>query len=238
MASMPDRVYLEDAFCRRFDQELRQANLSLSGFHHVLDRMGAVGGDGSAPLTTVHRLAWLILEQASRDQDRVEIGCSFRRHPRWKFLLGVPLIYVPILVGILPMIVCAVLVRTHLTLVGGHRLKSYWRDFVPSWISHRYTRRTQIMPHRLFDQFGKFAFIARSRLFWIFNCKLYCPLSVALLAYVLYLVKIVEHWWCPFGRRVPKVAAPTRLRTGPGCEQPFAGTRGRGEKSSCDGSTV
>jgi hypothetical protein len=34
--------------------------------------------------------------------------------------------------------------------------------------------------------------------YWIFNCKVYCPLSVALIAYTLYLVKIVENWWCPF----------------------------------------
>lgn len=33
---------------------------------------------------------------------------------------------------------------------------------------------------------------------WIFNCKLYCPLSVALFRYVSYLIKIVENWWSPF----------------------------------------
>jgi hypothetical protein len=36
------------------------------------------------------------------------------------------------------------------------------------------------------------------RFYWIFNCKLYCPLSVALFRYAAYLVMIVENWWCPF----------------------------------------
>ncbi|WP_455216825.1 hypothetical protein, partial [Kaarinaea lacus] len=36
------------------------------------------------------------------------------------------------------------------------------------------------------------------RWYWIFNCKLYCPMSVALFCYTAYLVKIVENWWCPF----------------------------------------
>ena len=39
---------------------------------------------------------------------------------------------------------------------------------------------------------------AHYRIFWVFNCKLYCPLSVALFCYMSYLVKIVENWWCPF----------------------------------------
>jgi len=36
------------------------------------------------------------------------------------------------------------------------------------------------------------------RWYWIFNCKLYCPHSVALFRYIAYLTKIVENWWCPF----------------------------------------
>jgi hypothetical protein len=83
--------------------------------------------------------------------------------------------------------------------VGGHHLKSYWEDFVPSWVSHRYTRENQILPNRLFERYRGLAWIGKSKLFWVFNCKLYCPLSIALIAYLLYLVKIVEQWWCPFG---------------------------------------
>ena len=36
------------------------------------------------------------------------------------------------------------------------------------------------------------------RLFWFYNCGIYCPLSIGLLRYYTYLVKIVENWWCPF----------------------------------------
>ena len=38
----------------------------------------------------------------------------------------------------------------------------------------------------------------QSRLFWIFNCTWYCPLSVGLFEWQAYLVKVVENWWCPF----------------------------------------
>ena len=183
---------------RDFDRELVRANLSVTALHGVLDRMGIPPSNGITPMTTAERLSWLFVRQIDREKERVQIGCNFQQHPRWKFLAGVPLIYIPILIGILPLIVCAFLVRTHLTLVGGHQLKSYWEDFAPSWVSHRYTRENQILPERLFDRYGFLAWIAKSKFFWLFNCKLYCPLSVALLAYVLYLVKIVEQWWCPF----------------------------------------
>ena len=33
---------------------------------------------------------------------------------------------------------------------------------------------------------------------WLFNCTWYCPISVALLEWCSYLVKVVEVWWCPF----------------------------------------
>jgi hypothetical protein len=161
--------------------------------------MGVPRLDSTTRLTPVERLSHLLNHHDETPTERIQIGCSFQKHPRWKFLLGVPLIYVPILVGILPLMACALLVRTHLTLVGGHNLKSYWNDFVPSWVSHRYTRRSQILPEAVFDRYPFLAWIGKSRLFWIFNCKLYCPLSVALIGYLFYLVKIVEHWWCPFG---------------------------------------
>lgn len=125
--------------------------------------------------------------------DRVRIGRNFRKQPYWKLVLAIPLIYTPLLVT-LPFVVLGVfLVWLHLKLIGGTQIKSYW-DFVPSWISHRYRYENQIT-------FGKSASrlsIARSRVYWLFNCKLYCPMSVALFAYANYLVKIVENWWCPF----------------------------------------
>ena len=39
---------------------------------------------------------------------------------------------------------------------------------------------------------------SRFRTFWLFNCTWYCPISVALLEWCSYLVKVVEVWWCPF----------------------------------------
>jgi hypothetical protein len=123
--------------------------------------------------------------------DRVKIGCNYARQPFWKVLLGVPLIYLPILTTVPFVLLGVVLIKTHLKHVGGMEIKSYW-EFVPAWVSHRYGNNEQpvinISPLHP----------ARHRFFWIFNCKLYCPLSVALFTYATYLVKIVENWWCPF----------------------------------------
>lgn len=184
-------------FYINFDQELELANISLSDLHRVLDKMGAPEGNGN-PATATQRLSLLVAQNVKRNEPRLRIGCNYHKTPRWKFIAGIPLIYLPILVGLLPMILCALLVRAHLRMVGGHKLKSYWDDFVPSWVSHRYVRKNQIIAERLLDKYGCLAPIAKSRLFWIFNCKIYCPLSVAFVSYFLYLVKIVEQWWCPF----------------------------------------
>lgn len=199
MPSQLSQAQLEHEFCRDFDRELERANLSLSAFHKVLNKMGVPDGNGAESTTAAQRLSWLIVQETQRKEERVQIGGNFHETPQWRFLTGVPLIYIPILVGVVPMIVCTLLVRAHLRMVGARKLKSYWKDFVPKWVSHRYTRENQIVSDKLLDNFGSLALIARSKLFWIFNCKLYCPLSVALLAYLVYLVKVVEQWWCPFG---------------------------------------
>jgi hypothetical protein len=48
MPSQLSQAHLEHEFCRDFDRELeRGANLSLSAFHIVLNRMGAPGGNGA-----------------------------------------------------------------------------------------------------------------------------------------------------------------------------------------------
>jgi hypothetical protein len=180
-----------------FDDVLRQHNISVESFRAALESLGVPKGETEAD-SSLDRMAWLIKHRMASQRERVQIGCNYSTHPRWKFLAGVPLIYIPILVGVIPMMICAALVRTHLKWVGGHNLKSYWGDFVPKWVSHRYTRQTQIIPVRAGERFGWFMLFAKSKIFWIFNCKLYCPLSIALLSYVLYLVKIVEQWWCPF----------------------------------------
>lgn len=199
MALQPSHILLQHEFYRELDGELERANLSLAAIHRVLDKMGAPGGNGAESTTAAQRLGWLIVQQAKHKEERVQIGGNFDEVPRWKFLAGVPLIYVPILVGIVPMVLCALLVRTHLRMVGARNLKSYWKDFVPSWVSHRYTRKNQIVSDRFLAKYGSVVSITRSKLFWIFNCKIYCPLSIALLAYLVYLVKVVEQWWCPFG---------------------------------------
>lgn len=125
--------------------------------------------------------------------ERVLIGKNFNNQPLWKVLFGVPLIYLPLITTIPFVLVGVFLVTTHLKFVGGMKIRPY-RDFIPDWISHRYrwgnqiTHSTGVSWHQLRSY----------RFFWIFNCKLYCPLSVGLFNYTCYLVKIVENWWCPF----------------------------------------
>ncbi|MCG6898227.1 MAG: hypothetical protein LJE61_10385 [Thiocapsa sp.] len=125
--------------------------------------------------------------------NRVRIGFGFREQPTWKLLLGIPLIYLPLLTTVPFLILGVALARLHLRMVGGTEIRGYW-DFVPSWISHRYRNADHIS----FQGGTGRWMILRSRYFWILNCKLYCPMSVALLAYASYLVKVVENWWCPF----------------------------------------
>jgi hypothetical protein len=210
MLSQMSQGQLEHEFCRDFDRELERANLSLSAFHQVLDKMGAPEGKGGESTTVAQRFSCLLVQETRRKEERVQIGSNFDETPHWRFLAGVFLIYVPILLGLVPMILCALLVRTHLRMVGASNLKTYWKDFVPSWVSHRYTRKTQIVSDRFFAKYGSVVSITRSKLFWIFNCKLYCPLSIALVAYLVYLVKVVEQWWCPFGhdRKLTYADAP------------------------------
>jgi hypothetical protein len=125
--------------------------------------------------------------------NRVEIGSRFLQQPRWKILIGVPLIYLPLLTTVPFVMIGVVLVRTHLKYIGAMNVLAYW-DFVPAWISHRYRNANQLTYATGAAWYNLRAF----RFYWVFNCKLYCPLSVALFRYHAYLVKIVENWWCPF----------------------------------------
>ena len=128
-------------------------------------------------------------------QDRVIIGQNYAKTPLWKLALGVPIIYAPIVTSIPFAAVAVWLVKKHLNMVGARNLKKY-SDFLPDWVSHRYNYENQIV---LKDTRTKYlAAICKTKTFWIFNCKMYCPLSVALFSYLAYLVKIVENWWCPF----------------------------------------
>jgi hypothetical protein len=135
------------------------------------------------------------------NMDRVQIGCNYVKQPLWKVILGVPLIYLPIMTTVPFVIFGVFLVKTHLKYVGGMQIKSYW-DFVPTRISHRFTDGDQ--PAINTPWFHP----AHYRIFWVMNCKHYCPLSVALFKYAAYLVMIVENWWCPFAHgKKPEYAA-------------------------------
>jgi len=125
--------------------------------------------------------------------DRVLIGRNYIDQPAWKRYLGIPLIYAPLLTTIPFVITGILLVKFHLKYVGGMDIRPYW-SFVPSWVSHRYQYDNQIT----FDSKNTWFQFQGYRWYWIFNCKVYCPMSVALFRYITYLVKIVENWWCPF----------------------------------------
>lgn len=125
--------------------------------------------------------------------DRVVIGRNYENQPTWKKYVGVPLIYFPLIATIPFVVIGVLLVRAHLSYVGGMNIRSYW-SFVPSWISHRYRYSNQIVYE---SETNKYHF-RYYRWYWIFNCKVYCPMSVALFHYMTYLVMIVENWWCPF----------------------------------------
>ncbi len=125
-------------------------------------------------------------------QEGVIIGKTYYKRPLlFRVLIGIPLIYLPIIFSMPFVVLGVILVRTHLRALGAHNMKGYW-DFVPSWVSHRYIYATQPIhaPERYW--------LGHYKWYWLFNCKVYCPLSVALLRYFVYLIKIVENWWCPF----------------------------------------
>ncbi len=124
---------------------------------------------------------------------RVIIAKTFAQQPHWKVLVGVPLIYLPILTTLPFAIIAVLLVRAHLYLLGASGIRSYW-DFVPGWLSHRYRNREQLR----YTTGATWYNLRGARNYWVFNCKVYCPLSVAVFRYLSYLVMVVENWWCPF----------------------------------------
>lgn len=124
---------------------------------------------------------------------RVQIGKHFDEQPDWKIRLGVLLVYIPLLITI-PFVAIGILfVKGHLRLIGAKGVQPF-SDFLPRWASHRYNYDHQITHG---DE-KKWTNLRSYRFYWIFNCKIYCPLSVALFRYMAYLVRIVENWWCPF----------------------------------------
>lgn len=125
--------------------------------------------------------------------NRVTIAKTFVKQPGLNIMLGVPLIYIPLITTLPFAVIAVLLVRAHLSLVGAKDLKKY-RDFVPGWVTHRYQNSEQLQ----YKTGAKWYNLRGTRLYWVFNCKLYCPLSVAVFRYLSYLVMIVENWWCPF----------------------------------------
>jgi hypothetical protein len=125
--------------------------------------------------------------------DRVVLGRHFPEVGALRRLVAIPLIYVPILIFIIPLRITGSLVYWHLRLMGAENLKTL-ADFLPDRRSHRYSLKSQIT----FETGPWYAFWQKGRLYWIFNCTMYCPYSVALLEWVTYMTKIVENWWCPF----------------------------------------
>jgi len=127
----------------------------------------------------------------SPSRDRIEIGLHYENIPTWKILVGVPLIYIPAIITTPFVIVGLFLVRMHLLFLGAKNLKKY-KDFIPSRKSFRYNTKNQIVVKK------SWVLYTRSKLYWVYNCGIYCPYSVALFEYGSYLVKAVENWWCPF----------------------------------------
>ena len=119
--------------------------------------------------------------------ERVTIGANFLQQPTWKKAVGIPLIYFPLITTTPFVLLGVLLVRIHLKYVGAMNIRSYW-DFVPAWISHRYRNDNQI----IYTTGSTWYNLRAHRFYWIFNCKLYCPLSVALFAYAAYLVLHVD----------------------------------------------
>ena len=131
--------------------------------------------------------------KACESCSRVDIGINYRKVSPWRVALALPFVYLPVLV--MPFVLLgALLVYAHLRIMGAQNLKTL-RDFLPAWDSHRYKYKTQIVKHDIHP----LAAWARTRAYWVFNCTLYCPLSVATLEWTTYLTKVVENWWCPFG---------------------------------------
>lgn len=127
------------------------------------------------------------------EKERVEIGRNFRKIPLWKLIIGIPLIYIPAIITVPFAIIGLILTRCHLIFLGAKNLKCY-KDFVPERRSFRYTLKNQITMR---GEQG-FNIWVRSKLFWFYNCGIYCPYTVALFEYLTYLIKVVENWWCPF----------------------------------------
>jgi hypothetical protein len=125
--------------------------------------------------------------------ERIHIGGDFYALPAWRRYLGTLLVYVPLFVSVPFVILGSLIIYGHLRMLGARNIKGYW-DFVPAWSTHRYAKLSKQITFK-FDYTAPWLSM---KLFWAFNCNVYCPLSVALYEWSAYLVKTVENFWCPF----------------------------------------
>lgn len=143
-------------------------------------------------------------ESCSASDESIAIRGNYGVMSVPKKAFAVMFIYLPIL--LMPVVILvALLAYTHLRLLGATNLRRY-RDFLPEKGSHRYDLKSQILPRTHFT-----AVYAKTRLYWILNCTMYCPHSVALFEWLSYLTKATENWWCPFAHSKKPTYAPARL---------------------------
>ncbi|MBW2735205.1 MAG: hypothetical protein JRH20_22715 [Deltaproteobacteria bacterium] len=118
------------------------------------------------------------------------IGEFYFSQPVWKRAMAVPLIYFPIATTIPFTVGGNVLLRASLALAGARSRRSIM-DYLPAWVSHRYTMETQIVMDSRFQwsPFTALELLKGTRAFWIFNCKMYCPASVALFRHTTHLLE-------------------------------------------------
>jgi hypothetical protein len=124
---------------------------------------------------------------------RVSIGKHFYQLSPLRRYGGAILIYLPLFLSLPFVALGAGILYAHLRVLGARNLKGY-RDFVPTWTTHRY----QSLKQQITMKMDSTAPWVNSSLFWMFNCNFYCPLSVGLYEWSTYLVKMVENFWCPF----------------------------------------
>lgn len=124
---------------------------------------------------------------------RISIGSRFYSLPAWRRYGGTFLVYLPIVTSLPFTILGACILYAHLRILGAKNLKTFW-DFVPGWSTHRYSKLSEQITITM-DYTAPWT---NTKLFWMFNCNFYCPLSVALYEWSTYLVKAVENFWCPF----------------------------------------
>ena len=153
--------------------ESRSATLAV----HTLPTQSPEGGHGAKACASCKRIA---------------IGVNYRKVSAFRVFFGLLFVYLPVL--LLPFVLLGgVLVYVHLRLLGATNLRSLG-SFLPARETHRYRYKTQIG----YRDAHPLARWTRSRAFWMFNCTMYCPFSVATLEWTTYLTKVVENWWCPF----------------------------------------